>query len=254
MIRINLLPEEMRGRGRAVSASRGEGISPAVLFLILLFLLIDAAAFYMVFHGVEANKKRSQELAETLKQKTKLRDKMMPEYEQLIAQSEQLKLKEAILKTLDPPDRILWSQKLNMLCYIVHPQVFITNLKLQETVKEEETKESIKRRADYEKLTKKTGTAPAAVMIPIITQTLTITGITTGKNSTESLNNFNKFWNDLQQYQTTNNRGQKVRFMDGFLNTAVGSGGLDFTKVVGGKEVGQFTITLTTIPMSGEAK
>jgi len=252
MIRINLLPEELRGRGRRAGAARPGGMSPIIPLIIAALILIDALAFYVVVYRANQTKARTEELKAELAAKTKERDERMPEYQQLVDLREQLKVKEAILRTLDPPDRILWSQKLNMLCYIVHPQVFVTNMRLTENVQLVETQASIERRQQWEADPKKTGPAPEPVKVPIITQTLTVTGITTGETNREQLDAFNQFWNDLQAYQTVNNRGETVRFMDGFASTEIVAPGLVFEQVVGGKEVGQFTITLTTVSMSAE--
>lgn len=252
MIRINLLPEEMRGRGRRGAPVRREGLSPMAIAAIALLALLNIVAFYLVFNRAASAKARTKDLQAEIDRKTKERDTRMPEYQQLVDLREQLKVKESILKTLDPPDRILWSQKLNMLCYIVHPQVFITNMKLEEDEKQVETEASIRRRNDWDESKTKTGPEPQPVMVPIITQTMTVTGITTGESNREQLDAFRKFWESLQSYQTKDNRGQTVRFMDGFAKTEVIDPGLVFDQEVAGKQVGQFTITLTTVPMSGE--
>lgn len=253
MIRINLLPEELRGRGRRTIGASRPGVSAGTIAAIAALILIDLAAFYAIFHRIQAAKDKTAEMKAELADKTAERDKLMPDYVLLRDLREELIVKEAILKTLDPPDRILWSQKLNMLCYIVHPEVFITNLNLTEDVQMVETEASIKRRQDWEAMaTKPAGGPPEPVKVPIITQTLTITGITTGDTNREQLDSFREFWTALQSYKTKDNRGADVGFMDGFAKTEVPESGLVFDQVVGGKDVGQFTITLTTVPMSGE--
>ncbi|MCX7013976.1 MAG: hypothetical protein NTW86_15725 [Candidatus Sumerlaeota bacterium] len=174
MIRINLLPEELTGR-RARAAAAGPPPSWLVFVPIVLFVLVDVFLFWKVFNARSAAAAATKSMQAELADKEKTRDSKLKSFQELRDLKAKLDNQIEILRQLDPPDRILWSEKLNMLALAITPEAFITELTLTEKVTEVETEESIKRRQawDNDKSEKK-GPAPKEVKVPIITQTLAI--------------------------------------------------------------------------------
>ena len=250
MIRINLLPEELRGsRGRAAGEPRvaRQGLSPLVIMAIILIVAADAAFGWWVFNSrFEAISERTDKEAH-LAELTEEINKQYEEFQELKLLDEKVDNQLAVLESLAPPDRILWYEKLNMLSRLVHPNVFIIELQLDENVEEIETTESLARYQEWMD-GGKIGAEPPRVKIPQITHTLAITAITTGKNESEQNQNALSFLKDLQAFEDVHELGEKTKFMDGFEPEQFGDWLFDFTEPYEGRDVGRFTYTLTTKP------
>jgi Tfp pilus assembly protein PilN len=255
MIRINLLPEELRGaRGRASMEARvaRQGLSPVVILAILLIVAADAAFAWWVFDSrLEAIGERKEKDAKLAELNKKINEKY-EDFQELKLLDEKVDNQLSVLESLAPPDRILWYEKLNMLARLVHPSVFITKLQLDEHVTEIETTKSL---TTYQEWMDggKIGPEPPHVKIPQITQTLAITAVTTGKNEVEQHKNALDFLADLQTYEAVNEHGDNTRFMDGFQPEEFGKWLFDTRELYKGREVCQFTYTLTTVPTAGES-
>ena len=85
-----------------------------------------------------------------------------------------------VLSVLDPPDRLLWSEKLNLISDLRPPNVYIRLIKLTEEEDKIETVASKKARSNWEKNKEKgikpKKPKPAKVYRPLITQTLKLYG------------------------------------------------------------------------------
>jgi hypothetical protein len=151
-----------------------------------------------------------------------------------------------ILNSLNPTNRLLWSEKLNMLADLIPPNVYITDLLMTESINNVETLESQQRRVEWEKAGKK-GTAPSVVKKPVIKQSLRITGITFAENSEKRLQLVLDFLNALQEYSYRTASGETRHFMENFD---------DFVKIVNiptvvvqGVEVNQFIFVISSRPL-----
>jgi len=248
MIRINLLPEEMRGRRGRAPRLRAEGPALWVIGVLVLIAAVNGAFLWWILWGRNETQAETQRLRAELKVKQDQRDAKYKDFQALRDLKKRLENQIEILNSLDPPDRLLWSEKLNMLALVVHPQVFITELAVTEKVTEVETQESIRRRQEWEARQEKVGSPPEAVKVPVITQTLIITAVCTGENERDQMDNALRFAGDLRNFSIPNARGEVERFMDGFNDVAFG----DFESTqLEGRDVCRFTYTLTTLPITG---
>ncbi len=241
--RINLLPDELKGRRRAAAKAPTDKPAFWTILVALLMLAVDAAALYYVLDLRKAAVQETARLEDEKKEKQSEIDQKMAAFIELqqleILVDNQLK----VLGKLDPPNRLLWAEKLNMLALAINENAFITQLKLSETVIEEQTPESKAARDAWTKAGAK-GVAPPIVTSPVITQTLTITGVCTGENETDQYYNALKFRDDLMKFETKNARGEPVKLMDGFVLAEFA--GPFQTMTESGRQVNQFVFSMKT--------
>ena len=86
-----------------------------------------------------------------------------------------------MLNVLDPPNRLLWTEKLNIISDLRPENIYITQLEVTENVNQIETVASKRAIADWDEA-KEDGEPletprPRPVKVPIITQELTLTGV-----------------------------------------------------------------------------
>lgn len=152
-----------------------------------------------------------------------------------------------ILNSLDPPDRVLWSEKIDMIADLMPADVFLTEIDVTENIVEVELESSIEARQKWEADGKK-GPKPPAVMKPIITHTMRLAGVTTGSDNVEQFDNVIRFHDALISHESVNHKGLKRRFMDQF------NPNIDFESVEAtiyeNVPVHEFTFTLRTNPTS----
>src|SRR5690606_36431461 len=122
-----------------------------------------------------------------------------------------------VLRSLDPPDRILWSEKLNMLAGLIPPDVFLDEVKVVERVDLVETEQSKAAREAWRKNdNSKKGPEPKIVYRPVISYNLFITGLALGDNHVEQFNNVMAFHKAMIDHEEPARGGETRRFMDGF--------------------------------------
>lgn len=248
MIKINLLPQEMAG-GRAGAGAPSGGAGSALVFMILLIVFVlDAAIAGVLF--VNWNKAKSE--YESVKKQSDAVAKELKETEVLYSETksslERMSKLIAVARALDPPDRLLWSRKLNALPLLVPEGVFLTQVQVKQKVSEKETPESLKRRNEWEKSTNKNkGPAPIKEMVPLYQQTLTVDGVAYVQDGTD-----NQRLQQIVRFQG-NLRDGKVKlpfdkettsFMDGFIPTVIPSP-LSGTQLEG-RDVTNFKFTINT--------
>lgn len=259
MIQINLLPQNSsRGRssgGQAAVARSGGGMG-IVWAMAVLVLLIDGGAGYLAFRQVtQATSKYMTVLSEYDMVKKQV-DERMSKAEEVRQFREVVNNQMDVLRSLDPPDRILWSEKLNMLANLMPPNVFISEVEVKEYVTMVETAQSKAARERYKKAlaNKKENEAtpkePPVVNKPVIHYVMHITGLSLGENNDEQLNNVTKFHKAIINYERVDGKGEKRRFMDGFTSN------IEFESIVAteyeGTPVNKFIFKLTTKPMGIE--
>jgi hypothetical protein len=155
-----------------------------------------------------------------------------------------------LLQALDPPDRILWAEKLDMLANLMPANVFLTDIVVHENLVEVETESSIRARRKWEANDKK-GPRPPVRKKPIITYVLNIKGLATGSDNVEQFDNVLKFHQALVNHQYVDDKDVKRRFMEGF------NPNIEFESVRAtlyqGFPVNEFSFRMRTIP-SGQSK
>lgn len=219
MIRINLLPgAEKKGRaaGRAAApaAAGGGSMTPLAMVLLLLFLGADGFLFWNGFSKIQNSQKRIDEKKSEQTKIEKETAELGPEAVQIEYEMRLFDTQLEILKSLD--NRILWSQKLNMLAKLIPQSVFLSEITIVENFREVEIKSSVEARKEYEdaKGNKKKGPKPEVVKKPVVSYTLRLSGLATGTDSVQQLDNVSKFHDALVSYEEKSPKGEPVRFMD----------------------------------------
>jgi Tfp pilus assembly protein PilN len=250
MIKINLLPQNaQKGRGAALSPAVNQG-RLIVMLTITLMVLLNGAALYGALHSVMVAK---ADLADVQAKHDLVNDqiqKRMNEAEQVRKYREVVTNQMDVLKSLDPPDRILWCEKLNMLSNLIPPDVFLSEIQISEQVEMIETEASKAARTKWQSAEKKIGMEPAPVKRPVISYLMKLTGLALGKDNVEQFNNVMKFHSALTIYAMPDPKGKPHRFMDGF-SPNIDLGSIEAT-VYEGAPVNQFIFTLRTQTMGAE--
>jgi len=260
MIQINLLEQNATRRkpgARAAAAPSSGGMgggsaagSTLIMLAALLMLGLNGSIGWMVYQSWDASYQK-YDTARVKRDKLKAEiAKKQNDSDRIREYREVLNNQMDVLKTLDPPDRILWSEKFNMLANLVPANVFLSKIEIQENVVMVETQGSIAAREKWEKGDQKLrGAQPEKVMKPVISYGVKITGLGLGKDNVEQLNNALNFQRAMTEYKQTDPLGKSRRFMDGFNSN------IDFESVEAtayeGEAVNKFIFKLTTVPVGG---
>lgn len=246
MIKVNLLPQELSGKASKISTSSNEGTGMVLLAVVLFLGLLGGGGFFVYSsyansHAqLDAANRESARIDADLKKKQK-------EYEELRTSLDELQSQVAVLQSLDPPDRLLWSEKLNILPALVPENVFLTELEVKESVTERETDESRRAYEDWVAKGSK-GTPPARRKQPIVRQTFEFAGIAySPDNRFEArLDKITEFVSNLQQKSVKIPfTGEETTFSRGFVPDVRPIAPVEATRV-GNREVTRFRFAMTT--------
>ena len=259
MIQINLLDQstgrKQRSSGfnpRKSGSSSGPGAGSLILSLAIFLMagLCGSLGWtcYAKVHQAGEEYRELQRQVDGFKLKieaTKSKSQQVQEYRKVI--ENQLD----VLNSLDPPHRILWCEKINMLANLVPNDVFISEINVNEKVNMVETHHSKADRDQWAKTdVKKRGKEPEKVMKPVIRYDFQVTGLALGQDNVEQFDNVLKFQKAVAEYKLTEANGSVHRFMDGFEKD------IDFKSVEStlheGVPVNQFIFQLTTTPMGAD--
>lgn len=219
MIEINLLPEtERKGRAKAPGAGAGrssgmEGF--AILALAGLMTVVVATGGLYSRSKIKAAERKVQQRRSELARIESEIQKNQKEAQQIRRMRDVLNNQWELLQALDPPDRLLWSEKMDMLANLMPANVFLSEIGVKENIVEVETQASIANRKKWE-ANKKQGPKPPVIKKPIITYTLGLKGLTTGSDNVEQFDNVLKFHQALVSYKRADAKGVQRRFMQGF--------------------------------------
>ncbi|MBN1899718.1 hypothetical protein JW926_00165 [Candidatus Sumerlaeota bacterium] len=249
MIRINLLPpEQIKVKRDRMKIVAGPSSSTPMVALILVVAYLVAGAFgYWVY---KAKKQKDNEIAKLTTERDGIKKKIQEKqarYKELMDLKTLLANKIEILSALNPPDRLLWAEKMNMLADIVPKGVYLQNIEVTEEIYDIETNESKSRRAKWVEEGSKPP-APPVVKKPVITQTLSVAGITWADDPEQRLQLIIRFHEAMKNYSTIGLNGDSRRFMDNFEDliridpTYVG--------VVAGRTITHFKLILKTKPFT----
>ncbi len=253
MIKINLLPQELQKgkKDRTPSAAAKAPVSGMPLVVGVLILAFVAAGFtgYKVIGKKVREDRAVRALTNERDAKKKEVESKQQEFKELMELKTLLENQIEILNALDPPHRLLWSEKINMIAEVIPKNVFVTNLKMTELVQEEETNESKMRRETWTKAGAK-GTPPPTIKKPKITQTLVISGITWADDPEQRLALILKFHDAMKEHTMPGFDGKPRRFMDNFKDQIR----IEPTWVdrMAGRAVNRFKLVLVTEPMMSD--
>lgn len=271
MIKINLLPPEVQGKGpkRAAAAgpktpSPGGSAAPTLAIALVAVVFFGGVAFgaYYVFSTISGSNREVQDLNRKVKRLEKTYEEKIDKYREQFSNWERWKDQEEILQVLMPRDRVLWSRKINMISNAIPEGVFVTEIEVQEEVRMVETQRSIKRRQTYEtrkkrlmeeykndaaKVAAELGPEPEEVKKPEITQIMIISAVAAGVTSNDRFDRMLAFQRALEGYRMQGLKGETHRFMDGFRDE-IEFGDMEAT-VLDGVPVWSFGFRLTTRPM-----
>lgn len=218
MIEINLLPDNDRSarKSRKAAAPSFGGREKFVVaaFAVVAFGSVGAIGFgsWNKVHQAKVDymqlKAKQQKLEKEVAATSEKAQEIM-ELRRVF--SDQLE----ILRSLDPPNRILWSEKIDMIADLMPSNVFLEEVRVEETVTEVELQSSIQARQEWEKNGKE-GPQPEVVKKPVITHTLVLSGVTTGADNVEQFDNVVKFHDALTNHKRVETDGTVRRFMDSF--------------------------------------
>ncbi|OQB22650.1 MAG: hypothetical protein BWY12_00691 [candidate division BRC1 bacterium ADurb.Bin183] len=252
MIKINLLPPEKikakKDSSRA-SAPPSSATPFVAIILILVYIVAIAFAYWVIKTKMDDDKKvvSLTQNRDNLKKNVESRQK---EFKELLDLRMMLSNQIEILKSLDPPDRLLWAEKINMMADIVPKGVYLTNIVVTEDLQEVETEESKNARITWEKGGKK-GNAPPSVKKPLVTQTLAISGVTWHEDADQRLQLIMKFHDGMKNYSNRGSNGKTRNFMDNFQDL-IGIEGT-YEETVAGRPINRFKLILKTKPQTVSA-
>ncbi|MCB2153982.1 hypothetical protein KQI84_03795 [bacterium] len=251
MIRINLLPQETAADVRgAAKTSETSGTMVVALILIIAFAVVLGGGGWIYNYRSSELKRTARVKAEAKKVADELKD-MKTQYAEVQDSMTALRNQIAVLKALDPENRLFWARKLNILPMLVPEGVFLTNIRVVEDVKEVETAESRARYAAWAK--KKKGPAPSRVMKPVIKQKLDMEGVSYVENGTsdQRLQLIIDFYRSLE-----NNKvevpfsGEQVGFMEHF-EPNIAFSPFEAAKI-SNRQCSKFKFTLISQPLTSE--
>lgn len=252
MIKINLLPQDMARGGAATGGSSGaaspagEGGAIALAIMLLVLAILSGGSWYLYSQYNDAKTAHAAAKAENEKVKREL-EQLKAEWQEIERDLQVMRNQIAVIETLDPPDRLLWTKKLNLLPMLVPENVFLTEILVTEKVEEKETEESVKAFNEWNK-TKK-GPPPVRVKRPIIRQTLSLSGVAYSPNnrSDERLERITEFIRNLQESEAELPfDGKSYRFLEGMLPS------INYSDIkqaqAGGREVLSFKFNIEAKP------
>jgi hypothetical protein len=248
MIKINLLPAEAIGKKRKERVAVPRTSTITVIIIIICYALVAGEAWWVYNKKAKSQEDLENLLAERDALKTQIA-KISEEFKSLKRLKELAANQIEILNSLDPPNRLLWSEKINMMAELIPRNVYIIQLEMTEDTKMVITKESRTKIKEWEDGGKK-GPKPPEIKKPVITQTLKISGITYDEDSEERLQRVVDFYYALKNFSWVGKKGEVRRFMDHFREE-IGIARIPITSDnVAGVPVRRFQFILITKPIT----
>lgn len=250
MIKLNLLPQEYSSKA-AAGAPAGPPQGGALMVgavLAAVYLIIIGVAVMIFLQLADSNRRLQKAQAEFAKVDAE-RKRLLTEFNEIKELEDALRNQVAVLDTLDPPDRIYWAKKMNMLPAIVPDGVYLTDVKLVERLQEVETKASRQAQADWAKRKGNKGAQPPKQTRTIITYQMTMAAVSYVPDGTSDA----RLALIIQLLQNMQNKEVKLEFDD---STELFLEGMDrrvvLSKIEGvqiaGRDVSKVTLTLNTTP------
>ncbi len=253
MIKINLLHQDGTSRSAAATSvsAPGSGSFLVAGILIAAFALILGYGGFQ-FISWQSDIARTQEVRSKATSLEREISQKEEQFEELQEMERVLRNQIALLETLDPPDRLFWAEKLNLLPMYVPDGVFLTSIAVTESSREVETPESRKRQDDWRRRPARSrGTQPPQQFQTIITQQLQLDGVSYVAEGTsdDRLALITTFLRDLQNKEVVSpSTGESTMFMENFRD-------INYANIEGvtlaGRECSKFSFTLRARPIGG---
>jgi hypothetical protein len=259
MIQINLLDQtQARNRTRRTGPTPGGGggqgsiFGSLVVFWVALFMVgangyVGWTLYQKVSSSGDEARRLRAEIADVEKQIATHQEKseVIRNFQSVLTNQKE------VLRTLDPADRILWCEKVNMLSGLIPQDVFVSDVDIVEVVELIETEQSRKAREKWEAQPKnKRADAPEIVKKPVIHYKVTMTGLATGRDSVVQFDNVLAFHKAMMAHQQTMADGTVRRFMDGFVQNV--EFGMIESTTYEGVPVNKFVFNLRTVNQGEE--
>jgi hypothetical protein len=213
------MEERKRRRVKAApdrgGAMPGEGISPLSIFILIICYAIVGGLGYMIYHQKIEDQRSLERLQEESKDYKDKIKKIKQKYTYISRLKNLTENQLEILKALDPEDRLLWSEKINMLAELIPDGVYLTQIQVKEDIREVETAESKRRLREWERKGKK-GKRPTPIKKPVITQHLYLDGVSRAELPEDRLRLISAFSEALQDFQWKSDKGEIHKFYDHF--------------------------------------
>ena len=248
MIKVNLLPTDgAKGQKKRQIAAPKPSIV-VVLILAIVYLAVGTEVYVVAKNRLGMFNEKKKKFDE--------KEKILKDIEDLEEQFEKLKEIKGliynqveILRALKTSDRILWSEKINMLSAMIPENVYITKMKMkekQEPIVTQESQEKIKEWETLPEDEKASIPKPEPIFKPLITQTIIIDGISRGGSPEECLVCIVDFQKAMNSYKETRRDGTVSKFRDIFDKIEMGD---TYMSAVEDVEVRKFQFILTTQPL-----
>ncbi len=253
MIKLNLLQQE----GSARSASGPSMSAPGGGTFLVAGILMAAFVVILGYGGMRYiqmdrdNRETATVRGEAQKLDADIKRKE-EQFEELRELERVLRNQIALLETLDPPDRLFWAEKLNLLPLYVPDGVFLTTIQVTESSREVETADSRRvQEAWLKKPARSRGPQPPQNFQTIISQQLRLDGVSYVADGTsdDRLALITTFLRDLQTKEVAApGTGQTTSFFRNFRS-------IDYAPIEGvtiaGRECSKFSFTLRARPIGG---
>lgn len=253
MIKINLLTQDMApGAGGGSTQGTGTALVTAVLAVLFLVNAVLGIGMYVYLNSARSEQEAVRAEASTLRAELEEQQILYDERQIDIERMEELI---DVAQALDPPNRLLWSRKLNMLPLIVPEGVFLTEIRVTQRVTESETQASIERRRSWEAQRGRRGAPqqpPPIERSPVYQQTLVMDGVAyvPGGVATQRVEQILLFADNIRFRRVTlpfDSEETAERFIDGFSPNVVPAD-VSATEIEG-REVSVFSFSMQSLPM-----
>lgn len=220
MIRINLLPDAggkkaKRGGEAAPRAGSASDVPLPAILIAFVLVVIGGGLGWNAYSNVQ---KALGDADKVVKEKQRLEKEiagLSTKAAEVRKQLARLQVQFRVLEALDPPDRILWSEKLAELSRIIPKDVFLSEIRINESVRQVAIPASAAAIEEWEKGGRK-GPKPEVENEPEITYNLSLTGFATGLDNKEQFANVLAFEEALRTAERDLGDGTKRRFSDQF--------------------------------------
>ena len=148
MIQINLLDQsQAKNRTRRARVGGGGGANGSTGNLIvavaaLAMLALNGGVAWTAFQKVYSAGDEARNLSRKIRTVENQIAKSYQSSQQIRDFEEVVNNQKEVLRTLDPPDRILWCEKINMLANLIPSNVFVSQIDINEVVVMVETDQS----------------------------------------------------------------------------------------------------------------
>ncbi|GAB4310999.1 MAG: hypothetical protein Kow0059_00780 [Candidatus Sumerlaeia bacterium] len=257
-VSINLLPPELAGKAGKARAARPaaggvprQGPNPLFVLIALIAFALAAYGLWTIYDKTRTEERLFKKAEQDLKDLEKKVAAKRAEFQEFIETRDLIMALSEVLDAIDPPNRIIWAEKLVMLADLVPENVYVTSLKVVEKERQVITEESKRAIEEWEK-GGQVGPKPEEIKKPIIHQEVTISALCRVDQAREVFDPILLFLKAMQSYTHVRQDGSVHSFMENFVDQPT-YGEIKQT-TYDGVNVYQFNIYLKTKPLSAQVE